>query len=438
MLAGVFSTNPGGFGSLSRNGRFLFHAGTRIDLVNNERHRHLRDLSQNGDDIDTGLATQTFRHAVSDNGLVINRGVSESDNLVMWSRIVGPRRLPAPAPVADAAIDSSGTYVVYQLAPRGIFLLHLASSQITPISDTGARISFANGAGRVVFIENGRAFDYDIATRRRRQLYEGEVTDAIEAANGNVAYVLNAQSQIVRIELPSLENRIVYTRLRGLFTSTVNEIIVPGSLLSLRGALPVEAAYASFPLPTDLNGVRVTIGGIPAPIVSVGPSGLLVQVPQSLPNDAPPINITIDRAGSRLLSTSLTASVRQKDARFLPATFPTAYGEPAVYHQGFAGRVTDISPARSGETIHLYGVGFGNVDIAVPDGSPAPANPPARVTSPPLCTMSRFNPPDVDIALAPGFAGLFQINVTIPRNVSIFTSELNCGWPVVASIPVAP
>ena len=426
---GVFSTNPSGFGSLSSNGRFLFHAGTRVDVLNNERHRHLRDLAQNGDDIDTGLAPQTFRYAVTDDGRVINRGTNDSDGVVIWSRQAGVRRLPIPHKVADAAIDSSGTYVAYQTAPRGIGLLNLISNSLYPISDSGTRVSFASVAGRVAFIENGRAFDYDIATLRRRQLYDGEVTDVVEAANGNIAYVVNAQSQIVRIELPSLENQIVYSRLRGLFTSTATEVLVPGSLFSLRGSLP---------LPAELNGARVIIDGVSAPIVSVDPSGIVFQVPQSLPNDTATVDIAIERAGRTLLTTGFTAAVRKRDARFLPATFPTSNGPPVIYHQGFAGIVSESNPARSHETVHLYGTGFGPVDAVIPDGSPAPSNPPARVVDPPQCTMTRFPDPAVDIALAPGFAGIYQINVAIPRNVSVFTSQLSCGGIALASIPVAP
>jgi uncharacterized protein (TIGR03437 family) len=435
MQRGHVSTSAGGFGSLSANGRFLFHAGTRVSIGINEQTRHLRDLGPNGDDIDTGLAPETFRYAVTDDGRVINRGTSGSSGAVIWSRESGMRRLIVPYPIADAAINAWGTFVAVQAAPQGIALLDLSSSALLPISESGTRVSFASVAGRVVFIENGRAFDYDIASRRRRQLYPGEVTDVVESTNGNVAYVVNEQSQIVRIELPSLESRIVYTRLRGLFTSTATEVIVPGSLFPLRGPLPVQSAQASFPLPTELGGVRVTIGGVPAPIVSVEPSGLVFQVPQSLSADTVTVDITVDRAR---LTTGFTAAVRQRDARFLPATFPSAGGQPAVYHEGFTGVVTEASPARSYETVHLYGVAFGSVDAAIPDGLPVPSSPPARVTDPPRCTLSRFPDPAVDIALAPGFAGIYQINVTIPRNVSVFTSQLSCGGSALASIAVAP
>ncbi|MBM3753467.1 MAG: hypothetical protein FJW38_05760 [Acidobacteria bacterium] len=428
-------TGFGGFGSLSANGRFLFHAGRRVSIGINEQYRHLADL-ENGDDIDTGLATQTFRYAVTDDGRVINRATPDSKGVVIWSRQGGARRLAFPfnPEIVDAAINSIGTHVAYQAEPRGIGLLHLASNSIYPISDSGARVSFASVAGRVVFIENGRAFDYEIASGRRRQLYDGEVTDVIESANGNVAYVVNARLQIVRIDLPSLENRIVFTRLRGLFTSTATEAIVPGSLHVLRGPLPVQSAQSSFPLPAELNGLRVSIDGQPAPIVSVDPAGVVFQVPHSLPNDTTRLSVSI----GKLLSTELNTAVRQRQARFLPATFPASNGQPLVFHEGFTGIVSGANPARSHETIHLYGVGFGAVDTAIPDGFPAPANPPARVTNPPFCTMSRFPDPAVDIALAPGFAGIYQINVTIPRNVSIFTSQLSCGGIAFASIPVAP
>jgi len=90
------------------------------------------------------------------------------------------------------------------------------------------------------------------------------------------------------------------------------------------------------------------------------------------------------------------------------------------------------NPAARGSVISLYGTGQGQVSPAVADGAPAPANPPASTVAVPTsdATTCRTTQPSVCVAigsafgeilfsgLAPTYAGLWQLNVRIPTDIT--------------------
>jgi uncharacterized protein (TIGR03437 family) len=66
----------------------------------------------------------------------------------------------------------------------------------------------------------------------------------------------------------------------------------------------------------------------------------------------------------------------------------------------------------------IYCTGLGPVDPQIPSGVAAPGDPLSRVTSPVEVTIGGIVA-SVDFAgLAPGFAGLYQINARVPAAVT--------------------
>jgi uncharacterized protein (TIGR03437 family) len=103
-------------------------------------------------------------------------------------------------------------------------------------------------------------------------------------------------------------------------------------------------------------------------------------------------------------------------------------GDPAVTHAN-GSAVSADSPAQAGEVLVMYVVGLGSTSPAVPDGAPAPASPLSMAQGHPSVhyDFAANAAPSTDVGgastgdisplfagLAPGFVGLYQVNVQVP------------------------
>jgi uncharacterized protein (TIGR03437 family) len=164
-------------------------------------------------------------------------------------------------------------------------------------------------------------------------------------------------------------------------------------------------------LPTSLEGVSVTINGIAAYVEYISPTQINVLAPDDATVGTVQVQVTTAQQSSNSLSGQKT--------QFAPAFFTFGGGAfVAATHADFSlvgaanlvpGAVTQ--PAKPGETILLYGTGFG------------PTNPPLSssqlvATPEPLANPAQINIGGVTAVVtfsglvAPG---LYQFNVTVPN-----------------------
>jgi uncharacterized protein (TIGR03437 family) len=88
---------------------------------------------------------------------------------------------------------------------------------------------------------------------------------------------------------------------------------------------------------------------------------------------------------------------------------------PAVLHADGT-LVSPSAPAKSGEVVLIFLTGLGQVNGQINCGQAAPASPPLTVTAQvqvEIGSGSRLSPEFA--GLAPGFAGLYQVNVQVPQ-----------------------
>ena len=178
-------------------------------------------------------------------------------------------------------------------------------------------------------------------------------------------------------------------------------------------------------LPTQLAGVCVQVGGLPAFITYVGANQINIQVP------AVPVNSTVDvqvtsNCGTANALQGATQKVVVKAAT--PEFFywvNNANGRNPVCAVdainggdiGLAGLIPGVTftPAKPGELVTIYGTGFGATNPAVAPGIlPAGA---AQITSNPIVTVggTTLNSSDVLYAgVSPCCAGLYQLNIRVP------------------------
>jgi uncharacterized protein (TIGR03437 family) len=106
-------------------------------------------------------------------------------------------------------------------------------------------------------------------------------------------------------------------------------------------------------------------------------------------------------------------------------------GAGAIEH-GLTGQlVTNSNPAAAGEIISVYCTGLGAVNPPAVTGAAAPVPPPQTVLQ--VQAYIAGVPAQVTYAgLAPGFAGLYQINVQVPANTPSGVQDLQV-WEAGAS-----
>jgi uncharacterized protein (TIGR03118 family) len=162
-------------------------------------------------------------------------------------------------------------------------------------------------------------------------------------------------------------------------------------------------------LPTSIDGVSVTVNGSPAPIDYVGPSQIDFLVPANAATGSAQVQVNSNDQISAVVNVTLQSAA--------PAFFWLTGNKyiVATHADGaLAGPTTLINgvttPVTPGETIVLYGTGFGATSPAPPNNATFPA------------PLSLATLPTVTIGGAPAtvvYAGLiepgvYQLNVVVP------------------------
>jgi uncharacterized protein (TIGR03437 family) len=100
---------------------------------------------------------------------------------------------------------------------------------------------------------------------------------------------------------------------------------------------------------------------------------------------------------------------------------PAGTGPGALLHANFT-LVNAANPAKRGETILLFLTGLGAVTPTIQDGAAAPSNPLSQVPGDVKVYIGGRQATVLFKGLAPGLAGLYQINLTVPSNAPIGTA----------------
>jgi hypothetical protein len=175
--------------------------------------------------------------------------------------------------------------------------------------------------------------------------------------------------------------------------SGVHDQFAPGGIIAIAGDRLTSGSQfdaAAAPLPVRLAGTHVEVNGISAPLFSVRPDRLAVQLPAAL-TPGEPASLTV-------------SSVNRSSAPF-PLTIATA--SPAI-----------LAAVPSPGALALYVTGLGATVPATADGAVAPASPLSRTVVQPAVLINGQSAPVFFAGLAPGFVSLYQVNAILPADVS--------------------
>lgn len=208
--------------------------------------------------------------------------------------------------------------------------------------------------------------------------------------------------------------------------------IVPNSWATIQGSnlAPGIDTWDKFIvngiLPSTLDGVTVTVGGKSAYLNYINPDQINLVVPDVGPG---PMQVTV----ATPLGTSAAFSVNS--SVYGPAFFPWPGNQAVATRQDFTWAVKNDTfagvttvPAKPGDVIILWGTGFGPTTPAAPTGVQVPADTTYSTSTLPTVRINNLSATVYGAALAPGFAGLYQVAIQVPPTLA------DGDWPVLATI----
>jgi uncharacterized protein (TIGR03437 family) len=204
--------------------------------------------------------------------------------------------------------------------------------------------------------------------------------------------------------------------------------VAPGELVVLYGSglSPVSMGVQGGQVfPPTLGGVQVLVNGTPAPIYFVTSTLISAIMPYNLSSSTSSI-ATIQVNNNGKMSQPLTLFISDTAPGIFSQT-QNGLGYAAAVHASTGQIVTKANPAKVGETLALFMTGLGTVTPGVSDGALGPSGTLSNAdvnTNGNLAvyfddyTNQVFPQAKIAFAgLAPGLAGLYQLNVQVPSNV---------------------
>jgi uncharacterized protein (TIGR03437 family) len=222
----------------------------------------------------------------------------------------------------------------------------------------------------------------------------------------------------VGVQAPPVSGTGMFLNPQGVFNvfsfAPAGNPMAPGEFITIYGTgLPARSAVP-VPFPTNLNGVQLLINNTPAPLylITSNPDRVFAVVPYALTGSS----ATIVLSNNGTLSNTITVPVAAS-APGIASLAQNGLGAGAITHAD-GSLVSASSPASRGETVVIYLTGLGAVSPSVADGRG-----PTGLTRSNSVQAIYFGAAAVDPSailfqgLTPGYAGLYQINVTIPLSV---------------------
>jgi uncharacterized protein (TIGR03437 family) len=235
-------------------------------------------------------------------------------------------------------------------------------------------------------------------------------------------------------------------------------MLIPGEIGTIFGenlAANTESA-PGFPLPTDLGGTMVTVGGVAAPLYYVSPSQINFQAPSTIQfasGQSPTTQVIVSTPSGisgpvpLLLGNSAPSFFTQNGSGCGPGAIQNVNADGSVTLNTPADSVspggfitlwaTGLGPPEEFESIDFPFTGQGTLGLP-PDGSPAPASPLTVYWGHDLGVALGLNGfaqvasagTDVFLGtgflgLAPGLVGVDQMNVQVPGD-----APEGCGVPL--------
>jgi uncharacterized protein (TIGR03437 family) len=276
------------------------------------------------------------------------------------------------------------------------------SPQTSPQSRFGHGLAFDSGRGKIFLF--GGFLENNLQTAQDTWVFEGVSIGG----------------------LPSISNVISASGFGG-FAG-----VAPGGWIEIYGSNFSSttrqwggADFTGNNAPTSLDGVQVSIGGQKAFVEYISPGQVNAQLPSTIGLGAAQLTLSNGPATSAGFPVTVTAT---QPGLLAPASFSVMGGGPfgGVQNQYVVAQLPDGTfvlpagaipgvasrPAKPGDTIVIYGTGFGPVNLNIPAGQIV-----TQVNNLVASVQILFGNTSARLSyfgLAPNLIGLYQFNVVVP------------------------
>lgn len=314
-------------------------------------------------------------------------------------------------PETGAAAKTTHVYVV---RADGAGLRAIAQGTSPSISSDGTQLAFAR-EGRIYTARSDGTGITSLTAFKTSFAQDPAITDDGSAVVFSLGPQSGSRGAVYAVNTDGSGLHAVYAprslNLNGVVGGVTGAAPSPGSLFAAYGtnlASDGMTAVTGFPLPDALAGLSLLVNGTPAPLLAVTPWQVNAQLSQLTPEGPAAFQL-------RFTDGAQPAAVAADVINFSPRIYSTPDCQ-AFYHASSGLPADDAHPADPGEVLVSFWTGLGQTSPIVPAGTPAPANPPAESAKPDVTIGGQ--PAKVTFAgLAPGFAGLYQVNVAVPAGL---------------------
>jgi uncharacterized protein (TIGR03437 family) len=241
------------------------------------------------------------------------------------------------------------------------------------------------------------------------------ITQNPESAYINI-HTVTSPGGIVRSQLATASTALPVVNAVTSNPDTSLRTLAPGEIFTIYGLnlgkfqSDLSGFYQLNSLPAGLNGVTVTVGGIAAPLYFVSPNQINAQVPVNVAPGTQAVVVKSTSGSSAATNVTIAATA--------PAIyFDAGSGTAAVLKNNDFSVVTPDNPAKAGDVLLIYMTGLGQTTPAIQTGNLGTGTA-FNNTGPVTVTIGGQNAPFVYSIASPGFAGLYQVAVTVPTGVS--------------------
>ena len=186
-------------------------------------------------------------------------------------------------------------------------------------------------------------------------------------------------------------------------------VIFPDGVVSAASGPPVAGSLISvYGLNFRSDNFSLLVNDQPVPVLAVTPWQINARLPFELANQNVTVRVSYGANGSPAVPVDIQAL---SPALFVSQAYDgtKTYWQAAALHADTHKLADATAPARAGETLELYGTGFGPVS---PTGSTDPtiALPRIEIGGVPATVLFA--------GMAPGLPGIYQVNVVVPDGVA--------------------